>query len=125
METIAKQFPDAFHGILTGLGPFGDDVEHTRPPLYEHVRARMQSMLERSADMSRKELDEAIENLERDENGLNGLLLSGPAPGVLELMRDTRWKLMASRAELTRSDPVYTTTSIAELNALFEQELSQ
>nr|VFJ67455.1 MAG: hypothetical protein BECKFW1821B_GA0114236_11312 [Candidatus Kentron sp. FW] len=125
METIAKQFPDAFHGILAGFGPFGGYAEHARPPLYEHVRARMQAMLERSADMSRKELDEAIENLERDESGLKGLLLSDPAPDVLELMRDTRWKLMASRAELTRSEPVHTTTSIAELNALFEQELSQ
>nr|VFJ62096.1 MAG: hypothetical protein BECKFW1821A_GA0114235_112210 [Candidatus Kentron sp. FW] len=125
METIAKQFPDAFHGILAGFGPFRDYAEHARPPLYEHVRARMQTMLERSADMSRKELDEAIENLERDESGLKGLLLSDPAPDVLELMRDTRWKLMASRAELTHSEPVHTTTSIAELNALFEQELSQ
>lgn len=84
----------------------------------------MRAMLERSADMSREEFDEAIENLERDESGLNALLVSDPTPDVLELVRDTRWKLMASRAELARAEPVHTTTSIAELNELFEQELS-
>nr|VFK33001.1 MAG: hypothetical protein BECKMB1821G_GA0114241_11345 [Candidatus Kentron sp. MB]VFK35896.1 MAG: hypothetical protein BECKMB1821I_GA0114274_11585 [Candidatus Kentron sp. MB]VFK77541.1 MAG: hypothetical protein BECKMB1821H_GA0114242_11585 [Candidatus Kentron sp. MB] len=77
----------------------------------------MWTMLKRSADMSRKELKEAIENLERDENGLNKLQISVPVPDMLELVRDTRRKLMAFRAQ-----PAHTTTSMAELNALFEQE---
>lgn len=124
MEMIAKQYLDAPRAILRGFSPFEDGAEHAHLRLYEHVRTRMRIMLEWSAGMSPEELDEAIENLERDEHGLNELLVSDPAPDILELVRDTRWKLMASRAELAYSEPVHTTTSVAELNALFEQELS-
>ena len=124
METITKQYLGAPRAILRGFSPFEDDAEHAHLRLCEHVRTRTRTMLERSACMSREELDEAIENLERDERRLNELLVSDPAPDILELVRDTRWKLMASHAELACSEPMHTTTSVAELNALFEQELS-
>ncbi len=137
MEAITERYLKAFHGVpLTvelGHDASGDNVKQACARLHNYVLARARIMLLKAPSMSHEELDRAIEVLEQDERNItNDLLPEAPAPllldlvpKTLELVRDTRWKLMASRAELNRSEPAHTTASIAELNALFEQELSQ
>lgn len=44
-------------------------------------------------------------------------------PMLLEMIRDTRWQIMATHAERTRGAPAHSAGSVGEMRALFNQQL--